>query len=832
MVRLVPPKGPEDSKFVFVGEAPGSEEVKQGIPFVGPSGRIFQAAISQKGTLPFPEPYITNVIKHKIGSGLKPNEHHDLIQENLEEFTAEITKHPRRLIVAMGNIATWALTGDYNKKITRVRGTIFPSPFAEMGILCTVHPAYLLRGGGSFRQYKADIFYAMRIASGLPPYIYTPPTYKAMTTPADIEELYQLLLQLPPDSVVSADLETTGFSPIECSILSGGLTFDGKHIFTFWGSKTDRPAHWNVLAHENMLAHIKKLFEIPHLKYNWHNGKFDIKFLRNIGIKARVDHDTMLMSYTLDETRGVHDLETVAGDWLYSPNWKGELDKHKKKKATYDVIPADVLERYMAFDIANTHNLVPMMLPNIEGDAACSRQYYKSLIPMSEWLAHVETRGLYADQERVAQNAASFGKQADELGLKLMMIGNMATAGRYTDKLPNSPLQLAELLYDDLKIFNPTKIRSTSDDILEKLPPHDAVLTLRTYRKIAKALSTYVTPYTKAYLDDGLIQSDGKVHTTFLIHGTATGRLSSREPNLQNIPRDPQLRGTFVAAPGRAFVEPDLNQAELRSLAALSEDPDLCAVYEDPKSKGLHEITRAAIYGLPGDWDDKRLAFYLQKWFLTPETRYTKDESGKIIEDRLMKEQKMRSKNVNFGIVYGITAGGLSEQINDTRQEAQRMLDAWAIRFPVAWKFIQTCRASPLYHRNLVTVFGYRKRHHIVAENNYTSLQNEAANFPHQSTASLITNHAAMRTYQQLEEMDCYFVNTVHDSLLLDTPRDPIIMDTAAKIVMNELEAVPRDWGITRIPFKAEAGFGLRWGSLGDQDEFYESQGWEMPLAA
>jgi len=823
-------KGPKDSPFVIVGEAPGGEEVKAGEPFVGPSGMVLQAALDQLPKGSYPEPYYTNVSKVRLGNNKTPAFLGKIAQENREALLAEITAHPRKIVLAMGGVALMSLLGQYDLKITKHRGQFYPGVIGETGLLASLHPAYLLRGGGSFRQFKSDVAYAMQMAQGKPPHPYSQPTYKAMESPDDVAAFIEKVRALPPGSVVAGDLETSGFSAVGDHILCGGFSVDGKHVDTFWHKKTGVPSNWDVLE---CLA---PLWEIKHVRFVWHNGKFDVKFFQAEGVNqpARVDDDTMLMSYALDETRGIHDLEQVSADWIGSPSWKNILDAHKKKKASYDVIPPDILEKYMAYDIANTWNLVPVMRPLIEADKGSKRLYNKTLIPASAYLADIETHGMMIDHARVKENARVIGTQMNGLAEQIVKIANDRSPGRYTAKLCNSPKQLSELLFDDLMIIS--KDRGTGDDILDKLPQYDennekhkVIMLLRKYRKVMKLHSTYIRPFlpkdvTNKKAKESMVQKDGRVHCTYLIHGTATGRLSSRDPNMQNIPRDPIVKGQFVAPPGRMLIEVDLNQAELRSLACLSGDPDLCEIYLNPKGKGLHEVVRAEIFGHVEDWDAKTLQKYMDRWYLTEETRFN-PETG---EDRILKEQKMRAKNVNFGIIYGITKHGLAEQTEDTPDEAQRMLDAWAKKFPVAWNFINLCRNAPLHGMNIVTAFGHKKRFGIVTEATLNNIQNEAANFPHQSTAAQITLHGGIRTYEQLREYDSYFVNTVHDSNIIECPLDPVVADKVSMIVKQEMEQVPIDWGITRIPFIAEREFGTRWGSLTSKEKFWQAQGWAM----
>lgn len=795
-IRTVPPKGPEDSPFVIVGEAPGPNEIKEGQPFVGPSGKIIHHALGLTPSDTYPEPFFINVIPHLIPKSREKEA--GMLQEYVSKYRDAlleiIQKHPRKVILTLGNVAAWALTGDYNLKITQVRGKIFQSPYAEQGILATVHPAYLLRGNGSFWQFKLDVAHAVHLASGGQPHVFVPPTYSYLDSPDKVQELVEKIRA--HQGLVATDIETSGFSHRLSKILMSGFSLDGKHVYVVPGHKREFIAS-GIPDYHSLLDPIWDT-DPEKVKFVWHNGKFDIKFFRHqYQQQARVDHDTMLMSYSLNETRGMHDLETVASDWLNSPNWKGVLDSHKKKGESYDVIPEPILTKYMAFDIGNTYNLVEPMLKAVNSDKMTKKQYFITLLPASEYLAGIETVGMYVDQERVEQNRIEYQAKADEYSNAFNVEAINAGYGPIN---PNSPMQVSDFLYNTLKL--PTKEKGTGVDILEKLPKHAAVDALLKYRKVNKGLSTYVKPV----LDH--IQDDDRVHQSYLLHGTVTGRLACKDPNLQNIPREPKLRGQFIPRPGYCFLEVDLNQAELRSLAALSGDEELCRIYIDPKSKGLHEEVRYEIYKNPDEWSEEQLKGFMNKWYTTE-------------LERVLEEQKMRAKNVNFGIVYGITAAGLSEQIEDTPLVALKMLQAWARKFPTAWAFIEQCRMAPIRGQTLVTVFGYKKRFGIVSPETMVAQQNEAANFPHQNTASTITMHGGIRIQKRfVKEYDTRICNTVHDSILFEVPLAKDVIEAVAADAIAVLEQVPIDFGITRVPFKADAKAGLRWGSLNKLSQF------------
>ncbi|KKN66722.1 hypothetical protein LCGC14_0468330, partial [marine sediment metagenome] len=320
---------------------------------------------------------------------------------------------------------------------------------------------------------------------------------------------------------------------------------------------------------------------------------------------------------------------------------------------------------------------------------------------------------------------------------------------------------------------------------LQKQTEHPIFALILKHRKAVKMYGTYVKGF-KLCVDP----ITNRIHATFLVHGTRTGRLAARDPNMQNPPRDPQIRGTFVAAEGYELVEVDLSQAELRSLAALSGDEALLEVYRG--TGDLH--TDLANFLFPG-WDVRDLA---------PETHQE------------AYEQRVRCKNVNFGITYGITEFGLQEQIGGTLTEARTMIRGWFSKYPGAAAFINKCRHAPLSNQDITTCFGRRKRGGIVSRENMRFLQNEAANFPHQSIASDITLHAGIRCWRPLQSMGVRIVNLIHDALLMEVPitSDNHIRHEAIVMVAKEMRQVPIDWGITQVPFIAEGEYGHRWGTL------------------
>lgn len=812
-------KGPIDSPFVIVGESPGKAELKKGEPFVGDSGELLDFATKQN-VLPWPV-YYTNALQCYPGNG---DEKQNLLASAVgccrNRLMDELGSVHRKVILALGGPAIWAVTGDYSLKPTQVRGRVITdSPLADY-IVLTNHPAFLLRGGGSLRQFLSDVDYAQKLALGHPPIIPGQITWEELNEDS-IQHFIEVMANQHLVKMVASDLETTGLSHIDHEPIISGFTFDGNHVY---------------ILPEHLLHHLPAIHRAgTHAKWVWHNGKFDVKMLWRAKVPvprehARVDHDTMLMSYCLDEQRGIHDLETVAGDWLRSPNWKHMLTQHlppakvrnaEPRRSFYEVIPRDVLNHYAALDIADTWRLAQILLPKIEGDKLNTKLYNRVLIPGSQYFAVMEDWGATLDQEQIRRNLRRTTRVMRYHRKQLQRISR--NLGYRYDINPNSFIQIAEFLYDYCKM--PTKWgRSTDKSVLAHLPPHPGLTALLRYRKAAKQQSTYVIMLMEGDPKRSKVDSDHRVHATFKIHGTPTGRLASSEPNMQNIPRDPTIRGQFRALPGRTYIEVDLNQAELRSLATLSRDPVLHKIYTT-KGMSLHETTRASIYDVPENWSERNIATFLEQFALTPETRFIRNPDGSIKEDRIITEQKMRAKAVNFGIVYGREAPSLAEEFEQPVKETQKWVDAWPKAYPHAWEFIQTCRRAPVLNKNLMTPFGRRKRNRVVTAARLKNLQNEAANFPHQSIAADITNQGGILTYEELLERDVHIWNTVHDSNLLDLPDDEDLIIWATSLITKVMEQVPIDWGLTFVPFIAEAKVGPRWGSQTDYGKWLKSIG-------
>jgi len=772
-------RGNITSPFVIIAESPSAMEAATQKTFIGPPGQLLADALKSLMPEGCPQPYMMYAF-NCVAKQKDPKKLMAATKACEARVKAELALHPRKVILTLGNAALWSTTGDYSLKVTQRRGERFKSDLASEGIVCAVHPAFLLRGGGSIQQFRRDISVALELLTGKAitgikesqmqaKARFSPSEYTVVSKQSQIDKIVNDL-RSGKFPIAGADLETDGFNPKQriinipsyygVGILCMGLCYEPGHTWVI-------PGEWltNDIFKNDIL-------------FAWHNGKFDISWLREYGYSwARVDEDTMLMSYCLNEQGGIHDLEQVGSDWLQATNYKNILDEYlPSAKHSYAVIPKDILYKYQAIDANLTYNLAITLREHLNSDSKLRRVYEQILLPGSEFLSNVERKGFYVDQNKVRENEERLSFECNMIETEFKSI---AFDYGFSGINIRSSKQMKKFLYGTLKLAHPNE--STDKKALEKLPNHPAVLSLKKYRKVHKLYSTYVKPIWDK-LDD-----ESRLHTTFKLHGTTTGRLSSNKPNIQNIPRDKLLRGMFAAPDGRMLLEVDLAQAELRMLACLSGDQVMIDIFNSGIS--LHD----------------EVAMYL----------FGKDFG---------KEQKMIAKNINFGIVYGISAAGLKEQVEIggamlgatmrvTIQEAQAWIDGWYARFPDAANFINRCRQAPILGQTLVSAFGRKRRFSMSNRESIHNAQNEAANFPEQSAAHDVTLLSGIQLGPELaDDYDGYIVNEVHDCLITEIPNNMAYIAPAALHIIKTMEEIPRKWGLTEVPFKAEAEVGKNWG--------------------
>jgi uracil-DNA glycosylase family 4 len=748
--------GDPSSPVVIVGEAPGANELRLGVPFVGAAGQLLDKLLDRSG-IRRTDCYITNAMLCRPTESPPDRRGIDACRTRLGN---ELKSHPRSLVLTFGATALKSITGNHNIKITHERGRVIETPYGR--VLPTIHPAAVLRGYSDFPKLLKDVQYAASLLGG-GGVRSAGQTKHTLVREDTLDKAVGFLLR---KRLLAADIETSGYDPLVDRVLSLAVCWEENKVAIFPDTLLKTPQ-------------VKRLLESQGPRWVWHNGKFDTAFLRSNGLDARVDEDTMLMHYALDESRGTHDLKQLAGDLLGAPDYKQELRKYLHRVSdSFENIPRPVLYKYQARDADCTFQIYGILRKQLEQVPDLVGLYTDLLIPAGEFLQRVERRGMYVNREYLddLEQRLTAKLQADKEAI-LEEVKDFWDADMYVRQTgaksipaefnPGSPLQLRWVLGRNLR----RQIADTREDTLIRLPQTRLVRAILEYRETGKALSTYVVGIRER------IGRDGRVRSTYLLHGTSTGRLSSRGPNMQNIPRDKTIRNVFQAPPGRVLVEMDYSQIELRVLAYLSGDRFLRDVYM--RGRDLHDEVAAALFG-PG----------------------------------FTKEQRIRAKFVNFGIAYGRGAGSIAHEFGIDFPEAQRMIKEWFRRAPEARDFINECRRAPNLGKPMSTLFGRRRRFSLVTRENLNALQNEAVNFPMQSTASDITLTFAMRYDSALRaNWHAGIVNLIHDSVLIEVPKTEDIAGMIAE-TRKVMCQHPQELLGTDLPFEVSVSRGTLWGDI------------------
>ncbi|MCA1799910.1 MAG: hypothetical protein LC687_00325 [Actinobacteria bacterium] len=749
--------------LVIVSEAPGVMEVSQGKTIIGSAEEILRKTLTSVGIRDIDSIPIINAVQCAIPNGADGKEAELACHENLLQQVKQLKPS---IVLALGNTALHTLTGNTGLKITQEQGKVYQT---EVGVVIpAVHPAMIVRSPNSYKGFRSTVSYVVKLSNGHQ--VKHPGESRYMLAKAeDLGSIAYKLINLPAGHVFGVDIETTGFNPRKNRILYLGLSWDKNKTIIFRGE------HISVL--QGLFARKDKYFI-------WHNGKFDAEFLHNNGVPVRVDGDTMLMHYALNEIKGTHDLEQLAVNELGAETYEHHLKKYLGKSKTYADIPQSVLLPYLAKDCDYTRQLYHVFKPQLDKSKDLTLLYNRVLLPASRFLQIVERNGIHIDTKNIIDLRTELEKEQIETREAIQEVVKkawdpqmyMRDTGAKTapeNFNPGSPQQMKWLLYTRF-MLRPAKgmEQNTREDTLMSITPRYKLVTLiLRLRGIEKRLSTYVN----GIIDQ--IESDGKVHASYLIHGTVTGRLSSRNPNMQNIPRDPIVRNVFRASPGYHFIEADYKGAELRMLAHFSQDPFLIKIFQE--GRDLHTEVAIAMYG----------------------DGYTKD-------------QRVRAKALNFGLMYGRGAKDLAREFKITMYEAQKMIDMWFERMPEAEKYLKRVRSAVTHGKVLRSPLGRMRRFGLVTQQHMYAMQNEAANFAIQATASDMTLLSGIRMQPLLDNLGARIINLVHDSLLVEVPDGASAQSKVSRIIVATMMDTPKRLLQSNIPFEVELSSGVHWGQL------------------
>jgi DNA polymerase-1 len=523
-----------------------------------------------------------------------------------------------------------------------------------------------------------------------------------------------------------------------------------------------------------VLARLKPWLESAAPKLG-HHLKYDAHIFENHGVKlGGIEHDTMLESYVLNSTATRHDMDSVAALYLGVSTVKYEDVVGKgAKQITFDQVDLDTATRYAAEDADVTLRLHETLWPQIQAEPGLHDVYTHIERPLIGVLERMESTGVRVD-------ARLLREQSQELATKMAATEQAAYNAAGGPFNLGSPKQLQEVLYERLKLpvlgKTPTGQPSTAEDVLEQLAEsYDLPRLVLDYRGLSKLKSTY-TDKLPAEIDP----RTGRIHTSYHQAVAATGRLSSSDPNLQNIPiRTPEgrrIRQAFVAPPGFRLLAADYSQIELRIMAHLSGDEGLLAAFA--AGEDVHRATAAEVFGLP-------------------------------LAD-VTADQRRSAKAINFGLIYGMSAFGLGKQLGIERGEAQSYVDRYFERYPGVKRYMEETRAAAHRDGYVSTVFGRRLYLPEINARNAQRRQyaeRSAINAPMQGTAADIIKRAMIDVAAWLDAKhpDSRLIMQVHDELVIEAPE--AAAEAVGAGVVEIMEAAAR----LAVPLRVDRGVGANW---------------------
>ena len=529
------------------------------------------------------------------------------------------------------------------------------------------------------------------------------------------------------------------------------------------------------LSRDRVLKRLRSWLESEKHAKVGHHLKYDAHVLRNHGIElAGMAHDSMLESYVLNSTASRHDMDSLAAKYLGIKTTTFEDVAGKgAKQLRFDEVDVATAAAYAAEDADVTFQLHAHLWPKLEAVPELKRVYSEIERPLIEVLRKMEYTGVMVD-------AAMLARQSSELAQAMAAAEEAAHKAAGGPFNIGSPKQLQEILYERLKLpvlgKTPTGQPSTAEDVLEELAEeYDLPRSVLEYRTLAKLKSTYTDK-----LPREVNVRTGRIHTSYHQAVTATGRLSSSDPNLQNIPiRTPagrRIRQAFVAAPGYRLIAADYSQIELRIMAHLSADARLLEAFHEEQD--VHRATAAEVFDVP--------------------------------REAVTSEQRRAAKAINFGLMYGMSAFGLARELKIERGEAQAYVDLYFERYPGVRAFMDRTRQVAREQGYVTTVFGRRLYLPDIKSRNAQVRQyaeRSAINAPMQGTAADIIKRAmlAVDGWIDRKRVAARLIMQVHDELVLE------VETSAAEAAARTLTALMEEAADLAVPLKVEAGIGGNW---------------------
>ena len=595
----------------------------------------------------------------------------------------------------------------------------------------------------------------------------------------NLEQIDNWITEAEELGEVAVDTETNSLDPHQADLIGVSLSSKiGKACYIPIGHKSNK-----CIEKDLVLKKLKPLLEDPSIKKIGQNIKFDFIVFFKHGINMTSMEDTMLMSYVLDAGKNRHNMDTLSEIHLNHKTISfKDLVGTGKKEINFSEVDVEKAKDYAAEDADITFRLYKKFQKSLK-DEKMINIYEIFEKPLLKILAFMEIEGVKIDNKFLKSLSTKFEK-------KIVKIQNEVFKISKKEFNIASPKQLGEILYNDLKIADLKKTKkgsfATSASVLEDLAfkGHKFPQLVLDWRQVSKLKNTYSDS-----LPEHINPNTQRVHTSFLLAATTTGRLASSDPNLQNIPIKSEdgkdIRKAFIAKKDHVLISADYNQIEMRILADLADVKGLKKAFKN--NEDIHSLTASQIFNV---------------------------DIKKVNQD-----QRRKAKAINFGIIYGISQYGLAKQINVTNHEAEEFLNAYFLKFPEIKIYmdrtIKFCRKSGFVNN----IFGRRSHFININDKNYNirNFQERAAiNAPIQGSAAEIMRLAMIRLNKKLSDQknqNTKMLLQIHDELIFETPKEEA--KRISKIIIDEMSSVVKsEQHSFSIPLTVDLNTGENWGTL------------------
>ena len=595
--------------------------------------------------------------------------------------------------------------------------------------------------------------------------------YQTIRTEKELDELMGLINQA---DYVSFDTETTSLDYMLAELVGISIALKPNEAFYIPINHNYEGAE-KQLEQDFVLEALKPFLESDEIPKIGHNLKYDRHILQNAGIDLKGTLlDTMLFSYVNNSTITRHNLDAVSKRYLnINPTSYEDVAGKGAKQIPFSEVSIDVASDYASEDADISLKLYEHIEPLVQKEAKLAKLYSEIEGPLIYTLGDIERNGVLIDSEKLSQ-------QSKELEAKILKLESKVQKNAGEDFNLGSPKQLQEILYEKLGLpvikKTPKGQPSTSEAVLQELSMDFPIVhDILSYRAISKLKSTYTDKLPK------MINSNtGRVHTSYHQAVTATGRLSSSDPNLQNIPirseEGRRIREAFIAPEGYKILAADYSQIELRIMAHLSKDQGLMDAFA--KGQDIHQATAAEIFS--------------------------------INIDDVTTNQRRSAKAINFGLIYGMSAFGLSKQLQITRAEAQNYIEQYFERYPGVKNYMDETKYSAKKNGYVETVLGRRLYLADIESSNYQRRQyaeRSAINAPMQGTAADLIKMAMTDLHSKIrnESLDAKIIMQVHDELVIEVNENQL--DELSDLTVNIMADIFK----LDVDLKVDADIGNNW---------------------